>query len=563
MSGHLSDFGEPHQRGGGFVPSDVSVTAICSGASFGLFVLRELIGVGNTASVYRAHDTRLLRDVALKVLNTDALAGADGLARFLHEARMAAAIRHPNVVSMFDVGAHDGKPYIVMELLTGEDLDVRLNTARVLREPLLLDMAVQLASGLGAVHDAGVVHRDVRPGNVFLARGPDGSTQPKLIDFGGSKQTRDNGRLTTNGRRRWAAMPLYTAPEVLLEGEATFLSDQYSLGVLLYECATGVHPFRADTLRESVELITAGQARRIADQPLQPSRRLAAVIERAMHFDPAQRFADMRELGRSLASVKKGRWPWSASPDPVVVRAAAPAAARPVVFDAQAPTGRGLGWAIGAVVITCSIGAPVWAWWSVRRPRTPAAMSVTAPLVPSDPPPVAAPAPLCAATRAPESAPSPAPAVNPAPAALTAGGTSATPPAPSAAPSAQNLAAQVPAQATLPVATAVLPPAAVRSAEAAPPTLVAAAPHAAEPAAPPPAVELAEGGAVGAGPPGAEAALPADVAAAPAADGVDTSFAPAADAGTDTSEPSDVPLPKVAAPASGPERGTNGALIFD
>jgi eukaryotic-like serine/threonine-protein kinase len=548
MSGQLSDVGQPPQRGGTFRPSDVSQMAICSGASFGIYVLRELIGVGNTSSVYRAHDTRLLRQVALKVLNTEVLAGADGLARFLHEARMAAAIRHPNVVSMFDVGAHDGKPYIVMELLTGEDLDARLNAVRVLREPALIDMAVQLASGLGAVHDAGVVHRDVRPGNVFLARGPDGSTEPKLLDFGGSKQTRDNGRLTTNGRRRWAAMPLYTAPEVLLEGEASFLSDQYSLGVLLYECATGVHPFRADTVRDSVELISAGHARRIAEQPLQPSRRLAAIIERAMHFDPAERFADMRELASALASVRERRalWPWRSSPGPAIGRTAASAMgakARQAPLKAPEGSGRGLSWAIGATVIACSIGAPVWAWWSVRRPRAPAAISVTAPLtssaaaLPGAAPPESGCAPL---------APTPA------------GGQSSPPAVATAAPDpSSDRAAPVMADSHPPPTSDPSVPARL-----APPAESAAAP-AGEPAAPSPVAQFAESGAVGDDGQGEPAAPSERVAPLPEGEGVDPGLAPS-DAGVvDPQDTLDVTLPRLAAPTIGPERGTNGALIFD
>src|SRR5690242_7314685 len=113
MSGaNVSDFSEPQQRGATFRTSVASDAAIVSGASFGIYLVRELIGVGATASVYRAYDTRLLREVAIKVLNTRASAGAVGLSRFLHEARMAAAIRHPNVVSILDVGVHDEAPYI-------------------------------------------------------------------------------------------------------------------------------------------------------------------------------------------------------------------------------------------------------------------------------------------------------------------------------------------------------------------------------------------------------------------------------------------------------------------
>jgi serine/threonine protein kinase len=537
MSGNLSGVSQPQHRGGTLRASDALQAAICSGASFGIYVVREVIGVGKTSSIYRAHDTRLLREVAIKVLNTGALAGADGLARFLHEARMAAAIRHPNVVSIFDVGVHDGSPYIVMELLTGVDLDVRLNAARVLREPALIDMGLRLAFGLAAVHDAGVVHRDLRPSNVFLTHDPDGSTQPKLLDFGVSKQARDNLRLTTNGRRRWASMPLYTAPEVLRDGQATFLSDQYSLGVLLYECVTGVHPFRADSFRDSVELITAGQARRIADQPIRPSRRLGAIIERAMHLDPERRFADLRELGHALAAASGRRaiWPWNSSPEPSVARAPSPnpgARSRPAPRDRASGSERGLSWAIGATVIGCSIGAPLLAWYSAHQHRATAPLSVASPLSPAEghaavvvPPPSAA----CAA-------PCPAPSdVHAAPLVL---GNQA--PASSAA-----------AHALAPALAAAPPP------EQALPRAQEQAPLA--------ATDFAERPEGGEAAPRGQAAQPAlPVAAVPKSGQLDSGVSTQADGGVpETRDSLDVPLPSVTIAPSGPARGTNGALIFD
>jgi hypothetical protein len=537
MSGNLSDVSHPTQRGGTLTANDASQAAICLGASFGIYVVRELIGIGNTASVYRAHDTRLLREVALKVLNTGALTGADGLARFLHEARMAAAIRHSNVVNIFDVGVHDGTPYIVMELLSGVDLDVRLNAARVIREPVLVDIALQLVSGLAAVHDAGVVHRDLKPSNVFLARGPDGSTQPKLLDFAVSKQTRDNLRLTTSGRRRWASMPLYTAPEILLDGEATFHSDQYSLGVLLYECVTGVNPFRADTVSESIELITTGRALSISEQPIRPSRRLAAIIEKAMHVYPDQRFADLHELGRALASVspRRARWPWSTGPALGVIRSASPKY-RPAAFE-PARGGRGaLNWAIGATVVACSIGAPLLAWRSVRQHPPEAAVSVTAPLAPSS---VAA-----APASVPCAPPCPTPATGRRPPMGADDGASAL--KHGVAPALVNAAAAEPERvASLDRERA--------TASALEPALLAAAPALAD------ADEVGE-----AAPPGEAPASAQPAPAAPEGGTAESGPVPQMDAAVlQTRDLADLPLPSGAGAPLRPERGTNGALIFD
>jgi serine/threonine-protein kinase len=571
MSGNSSDVSQPQQHEGNPRAIDASPTAICSGANFSTYVLRQVIGAGSAASVYRAHDTRLRREVAVKVLNKGALAGAEGLARFLHEARMAAAVRHPNVVNIFDVGVHDATPYIVMELLRGEDLDTRLHAARVLREPVLIDLAAQLVSGLAAVHDAGIVHRDLRPSNVFLARGPDGAAQPKLLDFSVSKQTRDNLRLTTNGRRRWAAMPLYTAPEVLLDGDATFLSDQYSLGVLLYECVTGVNPFRADSTRESIDLITTGQARRITDQPIRPSRRLSAIIQKAMHVYPEQRFADLQELGDALAAIseRRGRWPWSASPLPVVARALASNAdpkARHAARDQPERSGPELSWVIGAAVVGCSIAAPLWAWWSVHRTQAAAPVSVAAPLAPSESPLLAAPpasVPVSAPVPLP-SAPNPCAAPCPAPAGVQPELAVSAEPAPAAAAPvlAQTAVAVAPVPAPL-QAVPLAPPLSAPHALVPPPEHTAAASEGAEPPSPPGFPEGVNGAQGEAAPltPPEPAASDGNIR-----DGGVSSAAPptAADGGVPPGgDPLDPPLPRVAAPQRRQERGTNGALIFD
>lgn len=383
VSGKISDI--PPEAGGAAADSDVPPGAICTGARFATYALEELVGVGSTASIYRARDARLLREVAIKIWTSGAPAGANGLARFLHEARMAAAIRHPNVVSIFDVGVHDGSPYIVMELLSGEDLDERLRAGRALPEAAVIDLALPLVAGLTAVHDAGVVHRDLKPSNIFLSRGASGDVQPTLLDFGVSKHSRDSLRLTTLGRQRWAAMPLYTSPEVLLGGDATFRSDQYSLGVLLYECVTGVNPFRADSARDSIELITSGQYLPASAHGQRASRGLAKIIERAMSPDPDERFADLRELGRALVSVagRRARATWGSAfgTDMVPSAMATPIPRRPPV--PRAARRRGLAtWALGAAVAGWSIAGVLSAWFLTGAPRVSAPATATPALTP-------------------------------------------------------------------------------------------------------------------------------------------------------------------------------------
>ena len=407
MSGIFSDI--PPEDGSAAADSEVPPGAICPGAHFATYSLAELVGVGSTASIYRARDARLLREVAIKIWTSGAPAGANALSRFLHEARMAAAIRHPNVVDIFDVGVHDGAPYIVMELLAGEDLDARLRASRAWPEAAVIDMALPLVAGLTAVHDAGVVHRDLKPSNIFLSRGAGGEVQPTLLDFGVSKHSRDSLRLTTLGRQRWAAMPLYTSPEVLLGGDATFRSDQYSLGVLLYECVTGVNPFRADSARDSIELITSGQYLPASAHGHRASRGLAKIIERAMSPDPDDRFADLRELGRALVSVagRRARATWGSAfgSDMVSSAVTAPVPRRPPPVGGAARRRRGLAaWALGAAVAGWSIAGVLSAWFLTGAPRA-LTTTLTPALSPLEAPPPAPTDPAAGPSVAPQASP--------------------------------------------------------------------------------------------------------------------------------------------------------------
>ena len=280
------------EQGGGAVLEE--------GSRFANYVIRQLIGAGGMARVYRAEHETLHRDVALKVLRPGALGGRDALERFLQEARITAGLQHANIVQVFDVGVHDELPYLAMELLVGEDLDARLQAQKAIEEAALIDIALPVAAALAAVHAAGVVHRDLEPGNIFLARSRDQEVSPKLLDFGIAKASQQDLRRRLAAGERRMGTPLYMAPEVLLGGEATAASDQYSLGVILYECVTGVNPFAAPSVRESVRRIATGKRRRITDHMRAPSRALADAIERALAVEPRQRFPDLLALGRAL-----------------------------------------------------------------------------------------------------------------------------------------------------------------------------------------------------------------------------------------------------------------------
>jgi serine/threonine protein kinase len=270
------------------------------GAQFGVYRIGTCIGEGGMARVYQAEHTGLQRQVALKVLTDGAVGpGAASHERFLREARIAAAIKHPNVVNIFDVGVHDGIPYLVMELLAGTDLESLITKQGALDESFLVDIMIPVVAGLAVVHDAGIVHRDLKPGNIFLATGRYEEVEPKLLDFGISRATgAEQLRLTTNGLL--VGTPFYMSPEGLRGEDMTPKSDQYSLGVVMYECATGNNPFHASTFAEIFQMIGSATFATPSTARPQISKRLERIILKAMSLDPADRFADLRELGREL-----------------------------------------------------------------------------------------------------------------------------------------------------------------------------------------------------------------------------------------------------------------------
>lgn len=269
------------------------------GEQFGVYRVGACIGEGGMARIYQAEHAGLRRQVALKVLLDASTRAPEGRERFLREARIAAAIKHPNVVNIFDVGVHEGTAFLVMELLTGIDLEQLIEQRGALDEGTIIDIMVPVLAGLAAVHDAGVVHRDLKPGNVFLAQGRYDEVDPKLLDFGISKAAGpEQLRLTTNGML--IGTPFYMSPEGLRGEEMTPASDQYSLGVVMYECATGTNPFHASTFAEIFKLIGAGQYPPPTSTRPQISKRLERIIMRAMSLEPAERYKDLREMGRDL-----------------------------------------------------------------------------------------------------------------------------------------------------------------------------------------------------------------------------------------------------------------------
>jgi serine/threonine-protein kinase len=240
----------------------------------GRYELGEVIGHGGMSIVRRGVDRQLQRDVAVKLLRPAYAAHADSRRRFEEEARSAARISHPSVVTVFDSGEDGEQAFLVMECLPGRTLADELADGPLPAERVR-SLATDLLGALEAAHAVGVVHRDVKPGNVLMA--PDGSA--KLADFGIAKTT-ETPDLTATGLVVGTAW--YVAPERLAGGQASPASDLYSLGVVLYEAATGEKPYE-------------GSPPPPVDAPL------AAAIDRALQPDPAMRFASADEMLAAIA----------------------------------------------------------------------------------------------------------------------------------------------------------------------------------------------------------------------------------------------------------------------
>jgi len=301
-------------------PSSVSAAnaagIFAEGSRFGTYVVGPCIGHGQTGRIYRAEHEAIPIELALKVFTDEFSRSAVGRNRFLREARRAATIRHPSVVSIFDVGVQDGIPYLVMERLQGDDLDAVLRSRGALDEGTIVDLMVPVVAGLCALHDAAIVHGDLETANIFLATRSGREREPKLLDcgisraLGGDKLRRSSG---TRGILRGS--PLYLSPEAASGAEVTALSDQYSLGVVMYECAVGANPFVADGAAESVRRILQAEYLPLSTHESRPSEPLVRIIERAMSPDAEQRYPDLKALGRELLMLagERTRMTWRLS----------------------------------------------------------------------------------------------------------------------------------------------------------------------------------------------------------------------------------------------------------
>ena len=274
----------------------------------GRYRIEEVIGRGGMGAVYRAVDERLGRQVALKVIT---VAGSDDRearerlrARFFREARSAAAIpHHPNVVPVYDYGSDDevGLDYLVMELLRGSDLATRLSRSGAPALAASLKILLEAARGIAVGHRQGLIHRDIKPGNIFLAQTHNNEVQVRVVDFGIAKLADDEdtlAQLTQDGRVPHS--PAYASPEQL-KGLTQLMpaSDVFSLGAVGYQLLTGERPF-TESDRNKMSLGMAVEAPRLRDRNPAIPPAADAVIQRALAYDPGERFSDAGAMAEAL-----------------------------------------------------------------------------------------------------------------------------------------------------------------------------------------------------------------------------------------------------------------------
>ena len=275
-----------------------------AGTRLGEYEIERVLGVGSMGAVYEAVCTATSQRFAIKVLSPALAAMPTARARFLNEAKLTARVRHPHIVDVSDVGEDAGRSYFVMELLNGEDLARRLQRSGRLSVVETADIIVPVCDAVAEAHRRGVTHRDLKPSNIFLlirGRRP----HPVVLDFGIAKEE-DAARAPRAGaatpvRRTVFGTPYYLAPEQVADHEAAGpASDQYALGVILYECLTGQPPYRGDNVDAVFRAIAAGNpAPPIALRPEIPQE-MNAVVLRALSPDPKARYLSVGELRQAL-----------------------------------------------------------------------------------------------------------------------------------------------------------------------------------------------------------------------------------------------------------------------
>ncbi len=378
--------GEFAARGG---PGSGMGSNLVGVALLGRYQVQEHIGDGGMGTVYLAEHTTILKKFAVKVLSPELSLRPDHVDRFMREARSASMINHPNVVEITDFGVTpDGQPFFVMEYLQGKDLSQVLGEAGSLPWKRVRAIVLQICHALQAAHEQGVIHRDMKPGNVVLVKRGNTPEHVKVLDFGIAKVLGQEGEvkgLTQSGTV--VGTPEYMSPEQGWGQPVDHRGDIYALGVIMYELLTGKIPFSGTTMME----ILNRHMFEVPDVRL-PNipEEVGAIILKAMQKDRALRFQSMNELSAAIEAVGTGASPVTVV-DEEIKTPWGPVTARFTTIPPQAAQPRSWVW-LSVLSVVIAIGAVVFAMW---------------PDAPLPPPPSSQPAVAAAPEPEPEPAPKP------------------------------------------------------------------------------------------------------------------------------------------------------------
>jgi len=341
----------------------------------GAYRLTRLLGQGAMGTVYEGHHTGAGKRVAVKVMHRELLAYPELAARFRREAKVTSELDHPHVVSVFGFGATPaGQPYLVMEILDGEDLQTRLERVGALPLPTVVQIVNQVASALAAAHAAGIVHRDLKTDNVFLVRAPDGAVFAKVVDFGLSKVLKTSATKLTVARAVFGT-PEFMAPEQA-EGRQDAIdhrSDQWSLACLAWFASTACLPFTGPDVNTILNQVISAVPTPVGPDAPQIPAEVDKVLRRALSKHRADRFPTIRAFARAFeaaaSGVSSGDAPNRRTATPS--RAVAVDAARGPAFEAsgagqERPRRRGGGRTWLAIIAALAVAILGGAGWLLR-----------------------------------------------------------------------------------------------------------------------------------------------------------------------------------------------------
>jgi TolB-like protein len=331
------------------------------GETLAHYRILDQLGVGGMGEVYLAEDERLKRRVALKVLPPDLAGNPERLERFQREAETVAALNHPNIVTIYSIENEGGVHFLTMELVEGPTLRRLIDHSGALPIEDVLDLGVQISEGLAEAHAAGITHRDLKPGNVMVAQ----NDRVKLLDFGLARADQSFGadaaladpkaEITKEGTILGTIA--YMSPEQVMGRRVTTRSDVFSLGILLFELATGKHPFLGETETSTLAKILERKPLALLEARPGLPRELEQIVGRCLEKDPTQRYQDTAQLARELRGLVRAR----GSPGPSTL---------------EAPQARGLltGGRRGRLAATSGLlialgGLGLWSWMSPRGSR--------------------------------------------------------------------------------------------------------------------------------------------------------------------------------------------------